>query len=208
MFRGDVSLPPSCTDEPGDIVFLIRIAEAEPALPIDLRNAFGAVRTVRDGVSNRQPASESGVAVGARRSSRLPGRQAARPPGSAAAGWTRTAAPPGSRGRLAVSPEWAPLHRSGAAAWPPPWPRPRASPRARAANPRSGGAGAVGAGRTGRGSGNLEIWNPGNLRGCGARQVFRFSGFQVFTLSGPAPAAGRRPGRGWLQRRRPREARN
>ena len=31
------------------------------------------------------------------------------------------------------------------------------------------------------GSGNLEIWNPGNLRGCGARQVFRFSGFQVFT---------------------------
>ena len=49
--------------------------------------------------------------------------------------------------------------------------------------------GAVGAGRTARGSGNLEIWNPGNLRGGGARQVFRFSGFQIFTLPGPAPAA-------------------
>ena len=45
-------------------------------------------------------------------------------------------------------------------------------------------------GAPGAGSGNLEIWNPGNLRGCGARQVFRFSGFQVFTLPGPAPAGG------------------
>ena len=29
-------------------------------------------------------------------------------------------------------------------------------------------------GRTARGSGNLEIWNPESLRDCGARQVFRF----------------------------------
>ena len=56
------------------------------------------------------------------------------------------------------------------------------------------GRGAVGAGRTARGSGNLEIWNPGNLRGCGARQVFSFSGFQVFTLPGPAPTRRRRRG--------------
>ena len=56
------------------------------------------------------------------------------------------------------------------------------------------GAVAVSGGGTGPGSGNLEIWNPGNLRGCGARQVFRFSGFQVFTLLGPAPAGGVAPG--------------
>ena len=50
----------------------------------------------------------------------------------------------------------------------------------------SGGPPSVGErrGRAGRGSGNLEFWNPGNLRGCGARQVFRFSGFQVFTCLG------------------------
>jgi hypothetical protein len=76
---------------------------------------------------------------------------------------------------------------------------PRASPRARAANPRIGGAGAVGAGCVGRVSGNLEIWSPGKLQGRSARQVFRFSGFQVFTLPVSAPAAGRRPGHGQLQ---------
>ena len=38
---------------------------------------------------------------------------------------------------------------------------------------------AVGAARTAREY--LEIWKPENLRGCGARQVFRFSGFQVLT---------------------------
>ena len=66
----------------------------------------------------------------------------------------------------------------------------RATPRTRAATPAErSGRGAVGAGRP-RGSGNLEIWNPENLRGCGARQVFRFSGFQVFTVSAPAPTGG------------------
>jgi hypothetical protein len=40
-----VALPESCTSEPEDIVFLIRIAEADEPLLIDLWNAFGAVRT-------------------------------------------------------------------------------------------------------------------------------------------------------------------
>ena len=67
---------------------------------------------------------------------------------------------------------------------------PRTSPRTRAAAPaeRRGGARSAGAHRAAEG--NLEIWIPGNLRGCGARQVFRFSGFQVFTFPGPAPAGG------------------
>ena len=45
-FSGLVSLPPSCTDQPRDIVFLIRIAEAEPDFLVDRWNAFGAVRRV------------------------------------------------------------------------------------------------------------------------------------------------------------------
>lgn len=48
-FHGRVELPSSCTDEPGDIVFLIRIAEVndpETEFLIDLWNAFGAVRAV------------------------------------------------------------------------------------------------------------------------------------------------------------------
>ena len=48
-FHGRVDLPSSCTDEPGDIVFLIRVAEvSDPAREflIDLWNAFGAVRAV------------------------------------------------------------------------------------------------------------------------------------------------------------------
>jgi hypothetical protein len=45
--HGRVDLPASCTDEPGDIVFLIRIADVsdpDRAFLIDLWNAFGAVR--------------------------------------------------------------------------------------------------------------------------------------------------------------------
>jgi hypothetical protein len=49
-FQGHVALPPSCTGEPDDIVFLIRIAESEAFFVIDRWNAFGAVRTVRKGV--------------------------------------------------------------------------------------------------------------------------------------------------------------
>ena len=45
-FSGLISLPPSCTDQPRDIVFLIRIAEAEPDFLVDRWNAFGAVRRV------------------------------------------------------------------------------------------------------------------------------------------------------------------
>ena len=53
--------------------------------------------------------------------------------------------------------------------------------------PRIGGAGAVGAGRGGRGSGSLEIWNPENLRG---RDGGRFSDFQDSRFSPPhLPAA-------------------
>jgi hypothetical protein len=50
-FRGHVDLPPSCTDEPDDIVFLIRIVDvSDPnaVFLIDLWNAFGAVRTRSD----------------------------------------------------------------------------------------------------------------------------------------------------------------
>ncbi len=46
-FHGHVELPASCTGEPGDIVFLIRIADVsdpDRAFLIDLYNAFGAVR--------------------------------------------------------------------------------------------------------------------------------------------------------------------
>ncbi len=46
-FRGRLDLPLSCTNEPGDIAFLIRIAEVSNAASeglIDLWNAFGAVR--------------------------------------------------------------------------------------------------------------------------------------------------------------------
>jgi hypothetical protein len=49
-FRGDVWLPPSCTDEPADMLFVIRVAEGEPPFLIDRWNAFGAVRTVRKSV--------------------------------------------------------------------------------------------------------------------------------------------------------------
>ena len=84
----------------------------------------------------------------------------------------------------------------------------RTSPRTRAATRRSVAEGRGRRGRTARGSGNLEIWNPGNLRGCGARQVFRFSGFQVFTLPGPAPAGGVGRGAASCSWHRPTAARN
>ena len=96
-----------------------------------------------------------------------------------------------------------PARHSGAGQGHPHGPRPARHLERERRTCGAAGREAVGAGLTARGSGNLEIWNPGNLRGCGARQVFRFSGFQVFTLSGPQPAAGRRPGRGWFLRRRP-----
>jgi len=45
-FQGRVDLPQSCTDEPEDTVFLIRIADVVDGFEflIDLWNAFGAVR--------------------------------------------------------------------------------------------------------------------------------------------------------------------
>ena len=46
-FNGIVDLPASCTDEPEDIVFLIRIADATVPVLIDLWNAFGAVRILK-----------------------------------------------------------------------------------------------------------------------------------------------------------------
>jgi hypothetical protein len=46
-FSGEIDLPSSCTDEPDDIVFLIRIASARGPVPlVDRWIAFGAVRTV------------------------------------------------------------------------------------------------------------------------------------------------------------------
>jgi hypothetical protein len=45
-FSGPVALPPSCISEPDDIVFLIRIANAEPSHLVDRWNAFGAVRAI------------------------------------------------------------------------------------------------------------------------------------------------------------------
>ncbi|HTO74616.1 MAG TPA: hypothetical protein VMQ61_00955 [Thermoanaerobaculia bacterium] len=50
-FRGRVDLPVSCLNEPGDIVFLIRIADVsdpDRGFLIDEWNAFGAVRTNKD----------------------------------------------------------------------------------------------------------------------------------------------------------------
>jgi hypothetical protein len=50
-FRGHVELPVSCTAEPDDIVFLIRVADvSDPHFEflIDMYNAFGAVRTHHD----------------------------------------------------------------------------------------------------------------------------------------------------------------
>ena len=47
-FSGRVDLPPSCTDEPEDMVFVIRIADvSEFEELIDMWNAFGAVRVIR-----------------------------------------------------------------------------------------------------------------------------------------------------------------
>ena len=51
-FSGPVSLPPSCTSEPDDIVFLIRVAKSEPSFLVDRWNAFGAVRAVTLGSGN------------------------------------------------------------------------------------------------------------------------------------------------------------
>jgi hypothetical protein len=51
-FQGYLVLPASCTSEPEDIVFLIRIADGEPALLIDRWNAFGAVRTAKSGLTD------------------------------------------------------------------------------------------------------------------------------------------------------------
>ena len=93
-------------------------------------------------------------------------------------GSRRGAARAGRRGPAV--PECAPGAHSGGRGMATPMARPAPSPRTRAADPR-GVARRSRRGRTARGSGNLEIWNPGNLRGRGARQVFRFSGFQVFT---------------------------
>jgi hypothetical protein len=46
-FSGPVDLPPSCIEEPDDIVFLIRIASVQGPVPlVDRWIAFGAVRTV------------------------------------------------------------------------------------------------------------------------------------------------------------------
>ena len=106
-------------------------------------------------------------------------------PGAAAAGGARLRRPRGSRGRLAVSPEWLPLHRSGAGTPMAPAPRVTSGESGEPAD-RRGGRGR----RVVRRSGNLEIWKPGNQRGCGARQVFSFSGFQVFTPPRPHPAGG------------------
>ena len=50
-FHGRVDLPPSCANEPGDLVFLIRIVDvADPSrgFLIDEWNAFGAVRNGPD----------------------------------------------------------------------------------------------------------------------------------------------------------------
>jgi len=50
-FHGSLDLPASCLNEPGDVVFLIRIADvSDPGrgFLIDQWNAFGAVRTNRD----------------------------------------------------------------------------------------------------------------------------------------------------------------
>ena len=89
-----------------------------------------------------------------------------------------------------AAPECAPAGHSGAGHGHPHGSAPQV-PSDESGGPAEGrGGSAVGAGRTAWRSGNLEIWNPGNLRGCGARQVFRFSGFQVFTLPAPAPAGG------------------
>jgi hypothetical protein len=51
-FTGPVSLPPSCTSEPDDIVFLIRIAQSEPSFLVDRWNAFGAVRAITQSSGN------------------------------------------------------------------------------------------------------------------------------------------------------------
>ena len=47
-FSGRVDLPASCTDEPEDIVFVIRIAKVRDFPEVeDMWNAFGAVRVIR-----------------------------------------------------------------------------------------------------------------------------------------------------------------
>ena len=84
---------------------------------------------------------------------------------------------------------------------------PRASPRTRAATRGAAGRGAVGAGGAGRRRGTWKS-DPGNLRGRG-----RAAGFQFFRIPGfhpprPRTCRRRRPGRGQLQRDRPREPRN
>ena len=58
-FRGHVDLPASCTAEPNDTVFLIRVADVsdpDRGFLIDLYNAFGAVRT-----SGASSASDDGA---------------------------------------------------------------------------------------------------------------------------------------------------
>ena len=87
----------------------------------------------------------------------------------------------------------------GGGAWPPPWPRPRASPRARAANPRS-----VGEGRGRRGARRAGEWHPGNLESWEPAGLRRAAGFQIFRIPGfhpprPRTCRRRRPGRGHLQ---------
>lgn len=49
-FEGQVDLPYSCIAEPGDIVFLIRIAKvSEAPFLLDLWNAAGMIRTIQGG---------------------------------------------------------------------------------------------------------------------------------------------------------------
>ena len=85
--------------------------------------------------------------------------------------------------RSAVAPECAPAGHSGAGHGHPHGSVPHVTSDESGGPAERRGAARSVRRRTGAGGGNLEIWNPGNLHGCGARQVFRFSGFQVFTRS-------------------------
>ena len=83
-------------------------------------------------------------------------------------------------GRLAVYPEWSPLHRSGAR---------HGHPMATAPRGTSGESGEPADRRGGRGrrgcAGGVETWKSGILGTCGAAARGRFPDFQVFTA--PAP---------------------
>jgi hypothetical protein len=77
----------------------------------------------------------------------------------------------------------------GGGAWPPHGARPRTTPRTRSgapAGPAECRGGRRRGGRTARGSGNVEIWNPESLRGCSV-----VAGFQIFRFSPPRPPGPR-----------------